>query len=211
MTTYRVGNHHGVTIVREGDGHRCDLDGHDCARGHLVGVMLTAEDAALVVEALNGTPASQAAARCAKCGNALAACQDCGKPAQCGEPWCVDCQPEEGWLTSETVSAATVADVMAIVDAPYQPGIDVRLEGADSCHDDYADWWQEHTDDDGELLVSLPEPVATLAAHVMALQERIDKLADPTTAELDPRGWDTRCACAYDHPDAVCMVHKAVS
>ena len=74
---------------------------------------------------------------------------------------------------------------------------------------DYADWWQEHTDDDGELLASLPEPVATLAAHVMALQARIDKLADPTAVELDPRGWDTRCACAYDHPDAVCAVHDA--
>lgn len=72
----------------------------------------------------------------------------------------------------------------------------------------YADWWRDNTDADGELLTSLPEPVATLAAHVMALQGRIDKLADPTTVELNPRGWDTQCACAYDHPDAVCAVHE---
>lgn len=58
MSTYRVGNHHSVTIVRDGDGHRCDLAGHDCDRGHLVGIMLTAEDAALAVEALNGTKAA---------------------------------------------------------------------------------------------------------------------------------------------------------
>jgi hypothetical protein len=53
MATYRVGNHHGVTIVRLGDGARCGRPEHDCDRGHLVGVMLTAEDAALVVEALH--------------------------------------------------------------------------------------------------------------------------------------------------------------
>lgn len=57
MTTYRVGDHHGVTIVREGDGARCGRPDHDCDRGHLVGVMLTAEDAELVVEALNGRAA----------------------------------------------------------------------------------------------------------------------------------------------------------
>jgi hypothetical protein len=39
VTTYRVGTHHGVTINREGDGHRCDRPGHDCARGHLVAVV----------------------------------------------------------------------------------------------------------------------------------------------------------------------------
>ena len=53
MTTYRVGTHHGVTVIRVGDGTRCDRPDHDCRRGHLVGVMLTAEDAALVVPALN--------------------------------------------------------------------------------------------------------------------------------------------------------------
>lgn len=62
--------------------------------------------------------------------------------------------------------------------------------------DDYDAWWQEYTDDDGEL-ITLPEPVATLAAHVMALQGRVDHLPD-----------ELRCCCAYDHPDAVCMVHQ---
>lgn len=45
MTTYRAGTHHGVTICREGDGHRCDLDGHDCERGHLVAVVVNGDRA----------------------------------------------------------------------------------------------------------------------------------------------------------------------
>lgn len=39
VTTYRVGNHHGVTIVREDDGHTCARPDHDCERGHLVAVI----------------------------------------------------------------------------------------------------------------------------------------------------------------------------
>lgn len=83
-------------------------------------------------------------------------------------------------------------------------------------HDTYADWWQEHTDDDGEL-ISLPEPIASLAAHVQGLQGRIDRLMDPDehdaqhNARARPGGchcWLTRCACAYDHPGDVCMIHK---
>lgn len=80
--------------------------------------------------------------------------------------------------------------------------------------DDYADWWQEHTDDDGEL-ITLPEPIATLAAHVMALQERIDKLPAPDDHDkahgFSCRCRDSQCACAYDHPDAVCAVHEAAT
>lgn len=37
---YRAGNHHGITIVREGDGARCGRPDHDCARGHLVAVVV---------------------------------------------------------------------------------------------------------------------------------------------------------------------------
>jgi len=75
--------------------------------------------------------------------------------------------------------------------------------------DEYDNWWNDNTDAEGELLADLPEPVKTLAAHVQALQARIDKLADPTATDADPRGWDTQCACAYDHPEAVCAVHEA--
>jgi hypothetical protein len=78
--------------------------------------------------------------------------------------------------------------------------------------DEYAKWWIENTGNDGEVLASLPEPVATLAAHVMALQERIDGLPDPDDHDKahghDCRCAATQCACAYDHPDAVCMVHE---
>lgn len=74
--------------------------------------------------------------------------------------------------------------------------------------DEYAKWWIDNTDADGELLADLPEPVATLAAHVMALQGRIDRLPDPRDAPGDA-GWTTQCACAYDDPRAVCMTHEA--
>ena len=63
--------------------------------------------------------------------------------------------------------------------------------------DQYDRWWMDNTDDEGELLGTLPEPVATLAAHVQALQGRVDELPG-----------DLRCCCAYDHPEMVCMVHK---
>lgn len=43
--TYRVGNHHGVTICAENDGVRCGREGHDCARGHLVAVVVKGDQA----------------------------------------------------------------------------------------------------------------------------------------------------------------------
>lgn len=39
MTVYRTGNHHGVTINREDDRYRCQQPGHDCPRGHIVGMV----------------------------------------------------------------------------------------------------------------------------------------------------------------------------
>lgn len=40
MIVYRTGAHHGVTIVAEDDGVIfCGREGHDCARGHLVGMV----------------------------------------------------------------------------------------------------------------------------------------------------------------------------
>lgn len=79
--------------------------------------------------------------------------------------------------------------------------------------DEYAKWWIDNTDAEGEVLATLPEPLATLAAHVMALQERIDRLPDPDEHDKahghDCRCSATRCACDYDHPRAVCMTHEA--
>lgn len=37
---------------------------------------------------------------CSKCGGPLTSCVTCGKPAQCGEPWCVDCIPDGGWTAT---------------------------------------------------------------------------------------------------------------
>lgn len=38
--TYRVGNHHGVTIIDANPNSRCLDEHHDCARGHLVAVVV---------------------------------------------------------------------------------------------------------------------------------------------------------------------------
>jgi hypothetical protein len=75
--------------------------------------------------------------------------------------------------------------------------------------DEYDHWWNDNTDDKGELLADLPEPVRTLAAHVQALQGRIDRLPGPDEEwGMTRSAWVTQCCCAYDHPDTVCMVHK---
>lgn len=74
---------------------------------------------------------------------------------------------------------------------------------------EYDRWWIDNTDEGGELLSSLSEPVATLAAHVQALQERIDRLPGPDSTSMNQ--WSTTCACAYDHPNSLCMVHRVVA
>ena len=78
--------------------------------------------------------------------------------------------------------------------------------------DEYYQWWWDNTDEFGELLTTLPEPVATLAAHVRALQARIDRLPDPDEHDKahgrDCRCYASRCACAYDRPGAVCAWHE---
>lgn len=80
---------------------------------------------------------------------------------------------------------------------------------------EYSRWWQENTDDGGEIVATLPEPAATLAAHVMALWERLDRLTDPDSHDKTHgkacRCFAAQCACAYDHPDAVCMVHEGIA
>lgn len=75
---------------------------------------------------------------------------------------------------------------------------------------EYGNWWAR-VDDEG-LNRTLPEPERTLARHVLALQDRIDQLPSPDQHDRDHgahcRCRLTQCACAYDHPDAVCMTHK---
>lgn len=68
----------------------------------------------------------------------------------------------------------------------------------------YEQWWSDNTGDDGAPLAELGPVVVTLARHVQALRARIDLLPDPGFA---PGSNATSCACAYDHPDAVCMQH----
>lgn len=84
----------------------------------------------------------------------------------------------------------------------------------------YDRWWQDNSDKEGELLAELPAPTRTLATHVQALQGRIDRLMDPDQHDLQhnaanrPGGcrcYLTQCACAYDHPDTKCMIHREVT
>jgi hypothetical protein len=76
-------------------------------------------------------------------------------------------------------------------------------------HDEYSRWWGGIGWDTSR---ALENPAATLAAHVMALQERIDKLLSPDDHDKlhgqSCRCMATQCACAYDHPGAVCMTHR---
>jgi hypothetical protein len=62
--------------------------------------------------------------------------------------------------------------------------------------DEYVAWWGANTDDDGELAPWLSDVDAALAEHVMALQDRVDRLPD-----------ELRCCCAYDDPRDVCLTH----
>jgi len=49
------------------------------------------------------------------------------------------------------------------------------------------------------------ELTKTLATHVLALMDRLDTLPYEDFCSCCGAG---QCACAYDHPEAVCMVHK---
>lgn len=65
----------------------------------------------------------------------------------------------------------------------------------------YMQFWIEMPDDRSQL----DQTTRTLVAHVEALQERIDKL--PDLDDVWSKSWARQCACAYDYPTAVCMVH----
>lgn len=75
------------------------------------------------------------------------------------------------------------------------------------------DIWLATAPDD---LMEIEDPlVAILYAHVLALQDRLDKLIDPEDHDRGdwPHGrgckcYHQRCACAYDYPTDVCMVHE---
>jgi hypothetical protein len=77
---------------------------------------------------------------------------------------------------------------------------------------EYREWF-----DRADTLISvegaLSEPERTLVRHVLALQGRIDELMHPDDHDqlhgIKCRCTFVQCACAYEHPDAVCMVHAA--
>lgn len=84
--TYRTGDHHGVTIVREGDGARCGRPDHDCARGHLV---------AVVVDGFDGRTAEEEAERICKALNFVDRAARCRWSYDCeGTPDCGGCPPK---------------------------------------------------------------------------------------------------------------------
>jgi hypothetical protein len=71
--------------------------------------------------------------------------------------------------------------------------------------DEYDRWWMGWWTEQSEA-PDLPPITVMLAAHVSALQERIDRLPHPDHPE--PNEWITQCACAYDFPTAQCGVHR---
>lgn len=83
--TYRVGNHHGVTIVREPDQQAvcCNREDHDCTRGHLVAVVVNGDQALAerICDLLNADERSAAHADDCNCGDTYT------------DPWCAPRKP----------------------------------------------------------------------------------------------------------------------
>ncbi len=79
-------------------------------------------------------------------------------------------------------------------------------------NDEYTDWWIEYLTI-GKDVVTDPA-IHTLAAHVRALWDRLEKLIEPEEHDInhgsDCRCYLTRCCCAYDHPLMVCDFHKQI-
>ena len=103
--TYRTGNHWGVTIVREGER---TPEGHITGADQLVAVVVNGDQALAerICALLNAD--EQAASHADDC--------NCGESYT--DPWCAPRQPS----TPEPVpSAQAIADVLAVVDAPYRP------------------------------------------------------------------------------------------
>jgi hypothetical protein len=69
---------------------------------------------------------------------------------------------------------------------------------------EYMDFWIELPEDRSHL----DQLTQTLIAHVEALQERIDRLPHPDELPSGSRTYSQQCACGYDHPWDVCMVHE---
>lgn len=67
--------------------------------------------------------------------------------------------------------------------------IDEVFPGLDQA--EYARWWLQTEATESDPVIQ------TLARHVVAFQDKILALPE-----------DQRCACAYDHPDDICMTHK---
>lgn len=72
--------------------------------------------------------------------------------------------------------------------------------------DEYYKFWELNTDEDMQPLPHLTEDVKFLMQHILALWQRLDKLPDWENPE--PNKYSIQCACAYDYPNAVCMVHE---
>jgi hypothetical protein len=145
MTTYRTGNHWGVTIVREGDPAESvhlirdgDATAQCCGKTpfELPGTDRLTTDPGLVACL---SPASQLVAVVVNGDQALAeriawllthTCATCmGPQRETVGMVCQTCGTDYGPADLEPApSAETIAAVIAIADAPYQPGLDFRPE-----------------------------------------------------------------------------------
>lgn len=230
--TYRVGNHHGVTIVNETDTAPCGRPDHDCARGHLVAVVVNGDQelAKRICELLNdgctggaAEALDHVAVRIANAADdfdtdALATMRDIleATAAELGVDETAPACPEHGigdhdcaeHAPPSPLSATETAQTGPARGSGYTEAATAISEGSAFTRAEYERWWSRIDD---ESLRTLPEPERTLTAHVLALQDRIDQLDDPDDHDrkhgISCRCMAARCACAYDHPDAVCGTH----
>jgi len=95
VAEYRTGNHHGITIVREGDGARCGREDHDCNRGHLVAVVVDGgqELAERICALLNASDDPEAGPCVGICAGCTPDCRLVGDSCSCTkagpDPGCV--------------------------------------------------------------------------------------------------------------------------
>ena len=111
---------------------------------------------------------------------------------------------DERRVEAARVTSAAACEVEARREAG--PALDTPDGNGLLDYREYSDFWIALPDDRSHL----DRLTQTLIAHVEALQDRIDQLPHPDDVPRDYQGWSQQCACGYDHPSAVCMVHETV-
>jgi hypothetical protein len=181
VTTYRTGNHHGTTIVAENDGARCGRPGHDCARGHLVAVVVDGgvELAERICALLN----ADAEWACFPCGyrNRGGICTHCGWVRTNGTP-------DVTYLRGASEALAEVRRRLKIASALGRP-------------------FTEATIDMALGIAAMELGVAEKAPRASRCEPQSDETGSGVARDTpgDLRGCEGRCALK---PDPDCPVHQ---